>query len=358
MSSIWGIIAIPLGWIMKYCYIFAHDIIGLDGLAYVLALFLFTLITKVLMFPLSIKQQRMTAMTAAYKPMMDEIQKKYANDKRRQQEEMSKLQQEYGINPLAGCLPLLVQFPIIFGLIEVIYSPLTYMLRIGSDVLAPIKELTTTIMGELGVTLSNTRLLESNVIKYVQDPAYTARFTQLASGNSAMQSALNTIGDFKMSLGPIQLYETPSIKEFGWIWIIPVISIVTMLFSQLINSKLSGQRASGGNQMTVTIVMMSVLFAVFSFMYPAGFSLYWSMSNVCIILQSLILHKMIDPDKLAEEFRAKAEEKKKAKKKVVQKTVKLKDDSGEIVEKTVSNTELDKLRLQRAREIDAERYDD
>ena len=126
-SSIWGIIAIPLGFIMRYCYILFADVLKFP-LAYVFALLLFTIITRAILFPLSLKQQRSTAIMGLYQPLIDEINKKYEKDPQKKQEEMAKLQQEYGFSPTAGCLPLLIQFPILFGLIEVIYKPLTYMI--------------------------------------------------------------------------------------------------------------------------------------------------------------------------------------------------------------------------------------
>ena len=93
-NSVWGIIAIPLGWIMNYCYILFNDILHFP-LAYVFALLLFTIITKALMFPLSIKQQRTQATQSAFQPMMNEINKKYANNPEKRNEELTKLQEEY-----------------------------------------------------------------------------------------------------------------------------------------------------------------------------------------------------------------------------------------------------------------------
>lgn len=353
LTAVWKFIAIPLGFIMKYCYLFVNDILHLP-LAYVFALLLFTIITKALMFPLSLKQQRSTAMMAAYKPMLDDINKKYAGDKQKQQEEMMKLQQEYGYNPMSGCLPLLIQFPILFGLVEVIYAPLTYMLRIPTAVLDSIKTLTASITG---YDVSN-RLIEDYVIAQVKTNA--DKFTALAANNTAGVTAeqftkyINQIRDLDMNIGPINLYDTPDIKNISLIILIPIFSIVTMLLSTLISSKLSGQQQASGKQMMPMMIMSTALFAFFSFSYPAGFSLYWGLQNVVLILQALILHKMIDPKKLEAEVLAKIESKKKAKKQITK--VAIADDAGNIEYKELTGAEKDKLRLQRAREIDRERY--
>lgn len=357
-EKIWQVIAIPLGFIMRYCYIFVQDVLHLP-LAYVFALLLFTIITKGLLFPLSLKQQRSTAMMAAYKPMIDEIQKKYANDKNKQQEELQRLQQEYGYNPLSGCLPLLIQFPIIFGLIEVIYNPLTYMLRIPSAILTQIKETASALITSSGGTVT-ARFLENDVLRLVK--TNTSAFTALAENNTAgVTSAeflgyIKTIESFDMSIGSINLYETPSIKSISLIIIIPIFSVVTMLLSQFISTRLSGQAKAGGKQMMPMLVFSTVLFGVFSFMYPAGFSLYWGMQNLVIIAQSFILRKICDPEKLAAEAQAKIAAQRKSAKKATVTTVKIKDENGEVVEKTLSVQELEKLRLQKAREQAKERY--
>ena len=123
MSTLLAIIAVPLGWLLRMIY----ETVGNYGVA----LILFTLFTKILLFPLSIKQQKSTAKQAAYQPMINEIRKKWANDQQRQQTELQKLQEEYGFSPTAGCLPLLIQFPIMFGLIDVIYKPLRYVIGLS-----------------------------------------------------------------------------------------------------------------------------------------------------------------------------------------------------------------------------------
>ena len=200
--GIWDYVAIPLGWIMKYCYLFANDVLRLP-LAYVFALFLFTLITKILLFPLSIKQQRSTAMAAAYKPMRDEINKKYANDKQKQQEELQKMQTEYGYNPAAGCLPLLIQFPIIFGLLRVIYKPLTHMISIPKELITKILEITLNIPG---VEVKSAYFLENTAIQQIK--TNIGAFSALTS-NPEYASYIDKITNLDMSIGSINLWENP-----------------------------------------------------------------------------------------------------------------------------------------------------
>jgi YidC/Oxa1 family membrane protein insertase len=91
------------------------------------------------LFPIAIKQQKSSAEMMRMKPKMDIIQKKYKKDQAKLQAEMSKLYQEEGYNPLSGCLPMLVQLPILYGIIFVVYSPLTYILWYSKDKVSKIK---------------------------------------------------------------------------------------------------------------------------------------------------------------------------------------------------------------------------
>ncbi|MCR5021079.1 YidC/Oxa1 family membrane protein insertase [Ruminococcus sp.] len=119
------LIAIPLGWIMKGCYYVFKN--------YGIALLVFTLITKLIVFPLSVKQEKSMASVAMLKPKLDELEKKYGKNKQKLQEEQMALYSETGVNPMASCLPILVMMLILFAMIPVIYGPLTYVSSLDKD---------------------------------------------------------------------------------------------------------------------------------------------------------------------------------------------------------------------------------
>ena len=127
------------------------------------SIILFTVIVRLLSFPLQIKQQKSTARMAAYQPMIQEIQKKYAKDKEKQNEELMRMQQEYGYNPAAGCAPMLINFLVIFGIIEVVYRPLKYIMHLSAEAL-------NAAASQLGMAANN-YMAQSEIIKQVQlDP--------------------------------------------------------------------------------------------------------------------------------------------------------------------------------------------
>ncbi|MDD3428894.1 MAG: YidC/Oxa1 family membrane protein insertase [Oscillospiraceae bacterium] len=333
MSSLFGFIAVPLGWLMKVIY----DIVGNYGIA----LLLFTLVTKIILFPLSIKQQKSTAKMSAYQPMIQDIQKKWANDKNRQQEELMKLQQEYGFSPTAGCLPMLVQFPILFGLIEVIYRPVQYILQVPQAVLQECGEM----LKAAGVTI--TAYADTAVISAIQNG--TMDFSGVLTAEQ-----INAIDKFDFKLfGMLDLTQIPKFG-FNLLVIIPILSAVSMIISQIVTMKMSGQEMQGSMKMMP--YMMCVMFLFFGFSVPTGVSLYWVYTNLFGLVQSVILKKIYDPEKMKEQVMADIEEKKKNRKKKKQVTVKTENGTDEL--KEVNDSELARIRLAKARELEEERYKD
>ncbi|MBQ6582705.1 MAG: YidC/Oxa1 family membrane protein insertase [Mogibacterium sp.] len=114
-----GIIAKPLGMLLQLIY----TVIGNYGIS----LIVLTAIVRLIMAPLYVKQIKSTANMQELQPKMKEIQEKYANDQQKQNEELQKLYQEEHFNPMGGCLPMLIQFPIIMGLFTLLRNPLVYM---------------------------------------------------------------------------------------------------------------------------------------------------------------------------------------------------------------------------------------
>ena len=108
MNSIFGLLAPVLGPILRFICNFVGN--------YGIAIILFSVLIKVLILPLTIKQQRSMVETRRIQPYLNELQRKYKNDKDKYAIEMQKLYKQHNINPMGGCLPLLVQMPIIFGL--------------------------------------------------------------------------------------------------------------------------------------------------------------------------------------------------------------------------------------------------
>ena len=99
---------------------------------YAVTIIVATIIMKLLLFPLAIHQQKSTAKMSVFQPLINEIQQKYKNDPQKQQEELMKLQQEHGYNPMGGCLPMLLTFLVLFGFLGVVYYPVHYIFGVDN----------------------------------------------------------------------------------------------------------------------------------------------------------------------------------------------------------------------------------
>lgn len=117
-----GAIAKGIGWLLQEIY----DLVGVYGIAIIIL----TIIVKGGLYPLYAMQTKSTAKMAEFQPRIQELQRKYANDKETLNLKMQELYKEEKINPMAGCLPIIIQMPIIFGLFSLLRNPLKYM---GTD---------------------------------------------------------------------------------------------------------------------------------------------------------------------------------------------------------------------------------
>lgn len=332
----------PLGYVMEWIYKLIPNY-GWD-------IILFTLLITVIKIPLQLNQQKSMARMSAFQPMVAEIQKKYRDKPEKQQEELMKLQ-EQGYKPTAGCMPMLVNFLVMFGVIEVVYRPLQRIFHIGADALTAAGE-ALTAMGISFTTVTR----DTNII------------AQVIAGESTVSSCFTpdqvaTITEFgqHMDFFGIDLTRVPQYSlaaENLPLLILPVLAIVTMFLSTHISMKASGQEMQGS--MKLTMYMMPLMYLFFCFTYPLAFSLYYVISNIVMTVQTQVMRKVYDPDKMRKEIEAQIAEKKKQEKRGVKNTtVKVTDPkTGKTTEKNLSASEMNKRRLEYARQLDEERYKD
>lgn len=304
------LIGIPLGLIMWLMYKITHN--------YAWAIILFTLVTKILLFPLSVKQQKSSAAMAAFQPKLEKLKKQYANNQQKLQEEQMKLYSEEGINPMASCLPLLIQFPILYGIFDVVYRPISHIIRAEDDVITKATEICKNIFTQNGGTVPayfNARP-EIYIVKEIQN-------------NPAAFDGLNdpefvtAVSEFNNKLfGIVDLGDIPTLHPEVWnaaaviLLMIPIMSGVIQLFmtvySQIRNKKMNPDAPSmaGMNMMLYVMPLFSVWIA---FKYPAGIGFYWTMSSLFSCVQSMLLYKIYTPEYVASLVeKDKAKRKKKA----------------------------------------------
>ena len=329
----------PLGYVMEWIYkllpSYGWDII------------IFTLLINIVKIPLQLSQQKSMAKMSAFQPMMMEIQTKYKDKPEKQQEEMLKLQQNYGYNPTAGCVPMLLNFLVMFGVIGVVYNPLERIFHISAAALTAAGE-ALTASGVACTAITR----DTNII------------AQVVAGNGGVLGCFSaeqiaTITEFSqhMNFLGIDLTRIPKLGLSLDI-VLPLLSVITMLLSTHISMKASGQQMQGS--MKVTMYMMPLMYLFFCFTYPLAFSLYYVISNIVMTVQTQVMRKIYDPEKMKEQVKAEiASRRKEEKRGVKSTTIKVQDEkTGEVVEKNISASEMNKRRLEYARQQDAERYKD
>ena len=329
----------PLGYVMEWIYKLLPNY-GWD-------IILFTLLINIVKIPLQTSQQKSMAKMSAFQPMIAEIQTKYKDKPEKQQAELMKLQQDFGYKPTAGCMPMLLNFLVMFGVIGVVYNPLERIFHISAAALASAGE----AMTAAGISFTAiTR--DTNII------------AEVLAGNSGVLGCFSveqiaTITEFgqHMNFLGIDLTRIPQIGLSLDI-VLPLLSVITMFLSTHISMKASGQEMQGS--MKLTMYMMPLMYVFFCFTVPSAFSLYYVVSNILMTVQSLLMKKIYDPEKMKAEVAAEmAARKKEQKRGVKSTTIKVTDEkTGEVVEKNISASEMNKRRLEYARKLDEERYKD
>lgn len=295
MGFISELIGYPLGFIMWLMYIITHN--------YAVAIILFTLITKILLFPLSVKQQKSSAAMTAFQPKLEKLKKQYGNNQQKLQEEQMKLYAEEGINPMASCLPLFIQFPILYGIFDVVYRPITHILHFGKDVIDQAKEITKGILESSGVVNSyfNVRP-EIYIVKEIQ------KNPDAFSGMNNPDFVDAVVNFNNKLLGIVDLGDIPTLHPEVWnaaaiiLIMIPIMSgliqIIMTIYSQIRMKKMNPDAPSMGG-MNLMLYAMPIFSVWIAFRYPAGIGFYWTSSSFFSFIQSIILYKIYTPEYVA-----------------------------------------------------------
>ena len=262
---LYKIISTPFGYVMRWIYMVVGN--------YALSLFLFALLVKVLMLPLTFKQKRSALEMQRINPMIQKIQKTYARDQRRMQEEMQNLYDREGVSPMSGCGTMLLIFPIMIGLYGVIIQPLTYFMQLTGDQIAQIAEL---LNYQIGGNYHYQIELATLIYEFFDKVAHVA-------GN---------LMQVNFSLGPISMAAKPTFSQVSVLWLLPIVSGATSYLMSWLQQKMNPMQQSnpqmqGSNKMMM--LMMPLMSIWFGFMLPVGLTWYWICNNVLAAIQEVLM---------------------------------------------------------------------
>lgn len=315
-------IAWLLGKLMNGIYNVMDGVFGVQNIG--VCIIIFTIVIYTLMIPLTIRQQKWSKMSSVMNPEIQKIQKKYAGKKDqasmlKQQEEMNAVYEKYGTSPTGGCLPMLIQMPILFALYPVIQNIPNYVEGVKNVYMPVVNEIMATdgfqkIMETIGsespVLMKPSAYDYSqadtlvNVLYKFQDSTWQILTDKIPSLEGIVASTTQTVGHLNSFLG-INIGETPmtmlmaSIHNFTFVGIILAVIIPVMAgLTQFISVKLQPQPAADpDNPMANSMKSMTYtmpLFSVFlGFTLPAGLGLYWAISALVRCVQQLLINKYL-----------------------------------------------------------------
>ena len=264
-------------------------------------------------------------------------------------EELQALYAKENYNPMSGCGTLLIQFPVIFGLLDVVYKPLTHLLRFSKETIIALTE----VAGTLGIATTGYAPQINIYQSVMQNPA---------AYSSVGADVIAKIQSLDMGFLGMDLSGTPNLPwQGGWNWlvIIPLLSGLTALLSSIISMKNSPNMGQAGASMKMMMYIMPLISIWFTFMVPIGVGIYWTLSNVFGCVQSLVLNKIYNPKEVAEKLQAEAKERAERER---QERIEAKKRAKEALKngETVEDTSFlsDKEKIKEARRRYAEKYGD
>ncbi|MBQ8799446.1 MAG: YidC/Oxa1 family membrane protein insertase [Lachnospiraceae bacterium] len=321
-----GPISRVLGWILngiyEFCALFTDDVNGIGIANIALCIVLFTIIVKMLMLPLTIKQQKSTKLSSQMSPELTAINEKYKGktdeaSRRKMQMETQAVYDKYGTNPMAGCLTLLISLPIMFALYRVIYAVPAYI----NDVYDMYKLAAVEIQGVEGYAqiladfVKNAGIAGVNVESYVGFDigaitekniidvlskcnegtwqTLTEAFPSIATQLTNYSEPILRVHKFMFGLN---ILNTPAIKSISVL--IPVLSTALQFLQTKISMSASKNKNGKDDPAMAGMKSMNIFLPIMSgaicFMMPIGAGLYWIISSVVQIVQQIFINRYME----------------------------------------------------------------
>jgi YidC/Oxa1 family membrane protein insertase len=278
------------GRLMGFFELFSGALAGFYALipSYGLAIILLTIAVRLVLLPLSIKQTRSMREMQRIQPEIKRIQGKYKGNRQKMNEEMMALYKEHSVNPFGSCLPLLLQFPVLIGLFQVVRYPLKYMgysAPSGSSGVVPLSDFVARDVSGLVQTIQDSQLAHD----FIDNALAVNQFLGLrldCSSSNALSS-----GD------PLRVGEACG---SGLVSALPYLVLVALmgLTTWYQQKQMQGRQEATSpqaQQMQMFTRILPVMLMVFSFTFPTGVVLYWLTTNVWTIAQQRIILKTVPP---------------------------------------------------------------
>ncbi len=271
----------PFGLLLMWIYSIVNN--------YGLAIIIFATIAKLILLPFSYKSKKSMAQMSRVQEKVNKLQKQYANNRVKLNEEITKLYEREGIRPMSGCLPAFLPLPIMFGLYYAVQKPLTYMMgfleKPGTDI-----ALLANAVGITDLASQNAYTVQITIAERLGEffDASGKLMPEIANLSSNIANYLVYI-DFDFF--GLNLAQQPSFTNPSVLWVIPILSGLTAFLSSFLTQKMQGSQLQGS--MKIMLYVMPLMSVYFGFILPASVGIYWITNNVLMVVQEFCLGKFI-----------------------------------------------------------------
>ncbi len=284
MDTIVYYICIPLGYLMKWCWMLVEN--------YGLAIILFTLATKIVLLPVSVWIQKNSIQMVKLQPEINNLKVKYQGNADMIADEQMKLFKREHYHPILTLIPLVLQIVLLLGVVFIIYHPLTYLF--GCDETAILK-----LAEAIGANTSDSSF-QLAIVEAMQNGTLTAT-PELASATGmeieSLTALIERVDGFKLNFLGLNLSEVPSLA-WGIYVIVPILAGLSswvMCFTQNLSNVIQSEQ---GKLNKYGIMTLSVALSLYLGLFvPAGIALYWIASNLFSVAQMYLLNMAINPKK-------------------------------------------------------------
>ena len=305
------IILTPFSWLLKFFESFSN---------YGVALILFAIVVKIILFPFSLKSKRSMIQMNLIQGKVQQIQKQYARNREKMNEEVQKLYAKEGVNPMGGCLWSLIPLFILWPLYAIIRRPLYHLMHLSEEAIEAVANALGYVAENAGRTAAYSELYMANMMNEGNIDAIRAAVDGVSAGmgDNLFIVDFNFLG---MNLADIAQWKIWDFDVYNWgtigLFLLPIISAVLSWLmskvSQMTNAMNKQQAATQQNsQMKGMMIMMPLMSLWIGYAMPAGLCIYWIINSLTSMVQEFISGKMLKKDyEKAAALRAEQEQKEK-----------------------------------------------
>lgn len=282
MQTLFNIINIPLGWVLEF-------LARLFGGNFAASVFVFTLLANVALIPLSIKSQKSSVQQTRIKPKLDELKKRYGDDKQKYSEAMQQLYGEENVSMSGGCLPMILRLVLMLSIYWLIMSPLTYLLHIDSATVSEAAK-------QLGVAANGRSELQ--IIEAVRN------------GTLNIPEIADKLGNLNFNLFGLNLTQTPKFSfdifhDAQLIWVMPIIAFLAQMLTSALSMMMQKKINPDAPNMAGMMLTMPLISLFIGFSLPGGVTFYWACSSLIGGLIQLAVQQFYGPHKMLSRERLK-----------------------------------------------------